>query len=621
MGLKSIPSRLVYTVDVPEITNLDCKFVYNYFVYNESIRDKDVLNDPALRNTNLSQDIISKSRDDLAESYMSYADKRFPRYVKITFNHPSKVQFAEKSKANNLIKNNLNKIMTEEQFASSYYTTLNFKNGSIDKQTASIFNSTNMALNVRNSSVDSYSKTRKNAGNSDLNVVENVDNQKEYARNVIYKKNDGTKVKNEYLDSLKSVSSNIQISNNILHDLVQRAANNPFTLNKDSYKSLRPVAKSKRNKNNNYYIHDDEFKTSVDYYKTISSADDDVSAPASFTLVGYIVDKIEMFTDGTQKFHNPIIIENPRATSYLDLDIRYGTVYVYHVRSVMEAIIPAVDNDSVNVTMVGCLFSSKPQVTSVETTENISPPAPVELKFMWDYDRINPTTAQFDRDSNKIFPNTGDRGSLMLHWSFPVNSQMDIKKFQIFRRKRVEDPFELIKVYDFNDASVKFPDDEKNINEKVIETSADPQLRYYDDEFLKNSEFIYTIASVDAHGMSSNYSEQFHVSFDRYANKIKTKLISTANAPKSYPNLHIQQDLFIDSIKTSDKKTLHMYFTPEAYTVKNAGVENRIVGTSRDKVQYKINFINIENQKSMQLTINLNDRRLNNRLRAKRRAR
>lgn len=610
MGLKSIPSRLIYTVDVPEITNLGCSFVYNYFVTNESVRDKDVLNDPALRNMNLSQDIISKSRDELAESYMSYADKRFPRYVKITFTHPSKLKFAEKSKANNLIRSNLNKIMSEEQFASSYYTTLSFRNGEIDKQTASLFNSTDIALNSENS-VDSYNQTLMSTGDADLSIVENVNSQKEYTKSVIFKKNDGSKVKNDYLESLKSASSNTQVSNNVLIDLVQRAANNPFTLNKDSYKVLQPVAKSKRNKNNNYYIHDDEFKTSVDYYKTISAADE-TSAPASFTLVGYIIDKTEVFTDGTQKFHDPIIIENPRATSYLDLDIRYGTVYVYHVRSVMEATFPAVDNDSVDISMVSCLFSSKPQITSVETTENISPPPPAEVKFLWDYDRVNPTTAQFDRDSNKIFPNTGERGSLMLHWSFPVNTQMDIKKFQIFRRKRVEDPFELIKVYDFDDSVIKFPDDEKKINKKIIEESSQPVLRYYDDEFLKNSEFIYAVASVDAHGLTSNYSEQFHISFDKYSNKIVKKLISTSNAPKIYPNLHIQQDLFIDSIKTSDKKTLHVYFTPDSYTIKNSGVKIKIAGTTRDKVQYKMNFINIENQKSSNVSIILNDRRINN---------
>ena len=121
---------------------------------------------------------------------------------------------------------------------------------------------------------------------------------------------------------------------------------------------------------------------------------------------------------------------------------------------------------------------------------------------------------------------------------------------------------------------------------------------------MKNSEFIYAVAAIDAHGLTSNYSEQIKVSFDVYKNILNTKIISLAGAPKQYPNLYLKEDLFIDSIKTSNKKTLNLYFTPDCYkaSLTNNSVKN-LVKTSG--TSYKINFINLDNQDSSQLEIKL----------------
>ena len=100
----------------------------------------------------------------------------------------------------------------------------------------------------------------------------------------------------------------------------------------------------------------------------------------------------------------------------------------------------------------------------------------------------NNAAAMFDPNSNKPYPNTGIRGSLMIYWSFPINPQMDIKKFQVFRRKKINEPFELIKVFDFADGSVVFPDLEETINQSLIEKTLYPECSYYDDDFLKKSE-------------------------------------------------------------------------------------------------------------------------------------
>jgi hypothetical protein len=609
MGIKSIPTRLIYSVDVPEITELKTEFVYNYYVSNESVRDKDILTDDAIKNMNLSQNIISKSRTELAESYLDYGNRKFPRYVKISFKGPKKIPYIESGEENDIIAQNIDKIVTESQFATSYYTSLNFKNNEVDKQTASIFKNASMLLH-KNEEIDSsksIESVKNIVGSSNEQVVGNVLSQQEYISNTIFKKNDGKKTINKYLDDLKNISSNMQVSNNLLYDLIQRASEDSININKNSFRELKDQAESKKRVNSNFDLTEDEFKTNIQYTNVVSSADD-ANVPTTYKLVGYIIEKTEIFPDGTQRNFSPLIIEDPRSTNYADFDIRYGTIYIYQVKSVMEATFAAVDNLGTGVSMISSLISSKPTISYVETTEDISPPPPVELKFVWDFDRINPITAEFDHNSNSIVPGTGIKGSLMIHWSFPVNSQMDIKKFQVFRRKRIEDPFELIKVFDFNDASVKFPDEEKKINQKLVEiVTPNPETSYYDDDFLKNSEYIYAVAAIDAHGISSNYSEQFQVKFDQYSNKLIKKLISTQNAPKSYPNMYLERDLFIDSIKTSNKNTMHFYFTPTCYAVNNENVKSNVIVTNNGN--YKVNFINIENQDSIQLTITLNDLR------------
>jgi hypothetical protein len=607
MGIKSIPTRIIYSVDVPEVTELKTEFVYNYFVTNEAVRDKDILTDDAIKNMNLSQNIISKPRTELAESYLDYGSRKFPRYVKITFKGPKKIPYIESGEENDIISQNIDKIVSETQFATSYYTAINFKNNEIDKQTASIFKNASMLLNDTKeiNSSKSVEAVKSLIGSSDEKVVGNVLSQQEYIANTIFKKNDGKKTINNYLDNLKNVSTNAQVSNNLLYDLVQRASNDSLNINKNSFKTIKNQLGSKRNNNSNFDLTEDEFKTNIQYTNVVSSADD-ANVPTTYKLVGYIIEKTEIFPDGTQRNFDPIVIEDPRFTSYADFDVRYGTVYIYQVKSIMEATFAAVDNVGLGISMISSLISSKPVISYVETTEDIAPPPPTGLKFVWDFDRINPTTAEFDHTSNSIIPGTGVRGSLLIYWSFPINSQMDIKKFQVFRRKNLEDPFELLKVFDFNDAAVKFPDEEKKINQKLVEiVTPNPESSYYDDDFSKKSEYIYSVAAVDAHGISSNYSEQFHVRFDQYANKLITRLVSTQNAPKSYPNMYLEKDLFLDSVKTSNKNTMHFYFTPSCYSVSNDNVKTDVVVTENGR--YKVNFINIENQDSTQLTINLKD--------------
>ena len=588
----SYPSRLVYSADVPEVTNLTSDFIYNFFTTDESTRDSNVLQDLRIK-LRIDSDLIASSNN-TRKSY-NYTDveltenrDKFPRYVKVSFKKPEKIQMSIYNNA--VVSTNNSKITNEENFSGNYYTSLQFNNSSLEKAT-SVKHSSNFSSNT---------SIVQEAEPVNPDSPPPLSNQP-LIKGTIFRNNGGALIKNSYLEGLKKLSTSTQISNNVIDSLVIDAAGNPLTLNQQSFQTLLPNAAKAGNLLPPY-----EFKTKVDYYEVIT-ADDNIAGVSDSTvrLVGYVIEKSEIFPDGSTTKKETIIIENPSKTSFVDFNVRYGTLYSYSVRSVIDVQYSAVNNANYNTSTVKSLIASRPVVTVVETTENIGPPPPTELKFMWNYDRINPLTMQYDSITNAPYPNTGKYGSLFLYWTFPINSQLDIKYFQVFRRKSVNEPFELIKMYDFNDAVIKFPLLEDEINPALIEKTASPKKSYYDDEFMKDSEYIYALACVDAHGLTSNYSEQFRIKFDSYKNKIVTNAISIAGAPKQYPNLYLAEDMFIDSMKTSNKKTVHAYFTPDCYEVQGTNNKVKLFKSEIESTKYKINFINIDNQDNVALDIKI----------------
>jgi len=204
MGVKSIPSKTIFSVDVPEVSELTSEFEYNYYVPNESLKDRDTLTDDSLKKMNISQDIIRKSASEIAEKYLDYAESRFPRFVKIRFNRPTSI--LTKNPTKGLISKNLQKIVDEEKFASSYYTSLTFDNGKVDKNAVDVFVES-LRINrdyttIKNGrSASSYIMSKKMIGKSNLNVISNILNQQDYTKGTIFKSGSGRIKKDKFLFS------------------------------------------------------------------------------------------------------------------------------------------------------------------------------------------------------------------------------------------------------------------------------------------------------------------------------------------------------------------------------------------------------------------------------------
>ena len=121
--------------------------------------------------------------------------------------------------------------------------------------------------------------------------------------------------------------------------------------------------------------------------------------------------------------------------------------------------------------------------------------------------------------------------------------------------------------------------------------------------------YIYALGAIDAHGLVSNYSAQFLVWFDRYQNKLQRRLVSHTGAPKSYPNMYIEGELFVNTIVTSGKPNMRLYFNPQYYYYVDD--EHRCVPVVRTKQtggRYKLQFMNVDNFKSTEVDITIDDR-------------
>jgi hypothetical protein len=316
-------------------------------------------------------------------------------------------------------------------------------------------------------------------------------------------------------------------------------------------------------------------------------------------VIGYIIKKEEILPNGTRDLKDPIIVSSVQATSLIDTKVKYGAMYSYSVRAIVLYRYQAMIAGKTEVMMATSLLGSRPSTPVIISCEEFSPPPPpVDFTILWSY---------------------GTR-HLRLFWSMPVVSSRDVKRFQIFRRKSIYDSFELLREYDFDNSDIQTPRKETPTQSRVIVSDTHtPRGSYVDEEFTKDSTYIYALCSVDAHDISSNYSQQFLVSFDRHKNVLVKRLLSPSGAPKPYPNFYLLPDigvdvgatnLTVDAMKDSFHKEMKIYFDPEYLTIKDAdGGELELIHSLQSDSSYKLQLINVDRQKSQVLNIKIDDLR------------
>jgi len=595
----SRPSTPAFSIYVPNVSNINLDFVYNHYVYDEGTNP--IAGIP---------EIFKRRSIEQVNTNTTNFSFRAPRYVKLTWDIPP-TNNPSAAPPNLLIKNNLEKVAAEDSFISSRFTSHQFSNFEDIENAHNFINDQYLVPGISQASaIDNYvsdllSQYVETGDETDVEKLRNqittaVENIEKIADRPL--NNLGTNYSNDsgnqILDAagFDQLVSNVpplqaKVSSLVLPDVFVSASlsqNDITTINNFYIKGLQASS-----------TNDDAIVKPVYVGEKSKNIENFFSGTS---LIGYIIEKYELSSEGFVKIAT-FVIENISINSYIDLEVKYDTDYYYSIRTVAKIDVPGYDETNYEVRNLTYYICSNPVTNKIKCVEMVPPPPPVDINFVWDY-KIN---------------------KLKIVWGMPVNSQRDIKQFQIFRRSSINEPFELIRQKSFDYSTKKYVtgesidgnrSDMSHEEAALVDYESRPSLMYVDEDFIadvevfSSSKFIYTVASIDAHGMISNYGAQFEVTFDFFKNKIIKNLISNAGAPRQYPNMNLNVDLFKDVIKTDGMASTRMkiYFMPEYFKLKynNEKVET-MLATKEQNSFYKIQIINLQNQKSDSLKVTIND--------------
>lgn len=633
----SLPSNEICAIDIPEVDNFSANFQYNFFTKDESTEDTG----------GVPEQFLQKPSGEIDADFIQLASTKSPRFVLINFTYPKLADAGNeltsadvrsnifgKNTTSNYIASNFDKIITEDQFSSHNFIAVNFHDSEIQDKIFFLVSGSvesrkitgHLPLDIsppklghslrhtvprsvtqnflnkaasnksRSSGMNFFKTTRNNGASRTGSDGTSFNRPKGKWKDSIspsgrsYAGESRLNLDDSFFTRLQNVNINTQINSKLFVDLISKNIQDPNSQHGNDLHYLSRLGKriSDTKKSENKGLAEIDYKTIIPYvdYCMKKTVFQPIRQPSE--IIGYVIDKSEITSNGNLITHSPIIVENEKTTSTLDFKVKYGSRYRYSIKTIAKLTIPAIDNESGDVAAITVLVSSKPSSPIyVKCIETDAPPPPADLNFVWDYEKQN----------------------LVFHWNFPVNSQRDIKKFQIFRRRSIDESFQLLKMYDFDDSYVKF----KNLetpDPSLVEFVSNPVNYFIDDDFNKTSKYIYCLASIDAHGFTSNYSAQFELSFDLFKNKLVKKLISHSGAPKSYPNLYLETDMFVDTMRVAgaNSKKMKIYFNPEYYGLTNDNEEFiETFSTKQQKGCFKLQAINLDNQKSSLITITIDD--------------
>ena len=628
----SQPSKEIYVIDVPEVKQFQAVYNYNFFVPDESVNATGGV--PA--------NVLARPGSEVDSSFIQYSITRVPRFVAFSWTKPKisdvGAGVSEQASRNNafkttgaqygtLILDNLANIISEDNFASNNFSAIHFHDGQIDTKVHELVSGTMVKMSMENehdSNTSHYKAAQKMIPMLPNNITPHFVFQAMTQPGIAYgaqfyipaasSANASTgggmampdtsiRVRSDYYDRLKRVKVNTQINTKFIQDLVDRTIKDPTSTTAASLTNMHQYAKRAQHAANQRFspaVSEQDYKTFVPYINVRQQGTTAHTEKYGAEIVGYIIDKFEILPDGTTVAGTPIVVDNADANTCADFQVKFNTYYCYTVRTIAQLTLPAINDDDGSVATIKILVSSKAtNKVYVSTLKLDPPPPPGDVDFVWNYETDD----------------AGDPIGLMVTWAFPVTSERDIKQFQIFRRKRIEDAYELQKVYNFDDSVVPFPATE-NPDPSLVENLTSPACYWQDNDFdwtvntSRDKGLIYSIVAIDAHQLTSNYSAQFRVWFDRFQNKLQKELISHLGAPKPYPNLYLEGDLFKNTIRVGGphSKTMKLYFNPEYYYLyddRNRYV--KLLETAQTGGSYKLQFINMDNLKSQDLDITIND--------------
>ena len=608
-------SRPADKINLPEVVSAKATFVYNYFTRDERVRN-------GKENTN--ERLISLDASNTADIFHQVKNKKVPRYVKIEIKPPkvenSLISTVPVNQLGFDFQNSLEKIVSEGTTSSEVFTGVELIDTgkesniySILKGSAFFYDLPTEKLSQKESAELLHSTLQDKGGLDGTDkklIVESMTNMASEGY-TLAPSDVPPEIANFASDPLGKQSFSVQFNNLLMADIVANSIIIPDNVYQDEVRSLEGFSREIKS----------EILASIPPANTFKEADYDlqvdaitqkaITGPESFVkefikkfpeikFIGYIIEKYEVLPNESVRFVNRLFIQGHNSTYAIDNDVRYGGSYFYKIRSLCSVKVIASSehksdsslNQNVLATM---LMASEGVLASVTCVEKVPPPPPNSMRITFDFDVIKPR----------------------ITWQFPLNKQRDIKRFQIFKRFNTNQPFVLLKEYNFDDSIIKGGVAEIAIDEN-IEELAGPRLSFIDMTHKEGEKPIYAVACVDAHGMSSNYGPQLQVERDKYTNRVHRKVISREGAPKPYPNLFLNVDAFEDCIKISGYDRINVFLDPDHYKVTRYKRLNNQINSSLvseidlgllaidpKKFRYKMQLINVDSQKDQIVNIKL----------------
>lgn len=608
--VESILSRPTLIVDLPEPKDIKSEYIYNFFTANERLSPNETGNTQQqdFSIIGVSSQISDQSQASSNTSVVNDANLNkfygrngiYSNFVKVSFTPPD-VKKEEQRRSRQIMENSRGKFLRETSNSAFSRIGLLVVDTGND---VTVYNTLKSSRKVQDVQIDSPTNLKdageySNAALRSLNKVIQAEGYN-FATFAGGNSPDATKImQNPVSTALKGKQFGFSLLPQVAGDIADSFLTNMKHVFVDEVASSINLLKSSQTTAegtdpNAIRISDFDFELPNIYNERLKSQSKEKDELTN-KLVGYIVKKFGFNADGSVEIFPDRILPNPTITTILDPNVSYGRRYRYRISclyiSEFNAVLEVEGKEDKNI-KVGSLFESEGADVIVDCYDLIAPPEPVDLKFRY----------------------KGDSEGLTIIWNFPVNLQRDISKFQVFRRKSILEPFEMIREYNFDSSIVRTMSSE-DTPEYLVTRSILPITIHRDPEFTKDSKFIYAIASVDAHGLTSNYSVQLEASYDRYRNKINTKLISQSGAPKPYPNLYIAQDTFVDAMRMSGYKRVNVYFDPEYAKVFESNTQTDLNHILFDNAQddnniYKLMITNTDFQKSRTLDIKIVNRYL-----------
>lgn len=596
--LESYNSRPYKKINLPEVKNLNCTFLYNYFTPDERVNP-----------SSISVSLNNVREDDAAWIASSLSDRNgtpvTPRKVTINFEKPV---FVNISDDNTDLSDFVDLINFEGAINNKVHVGIELYDTGKERKiykmlkASALFNDIDLEDNSQRQAASIlHDKLNEKGGlkGEDKKILFEAFNNVQEEGFEVSDQDISRSIVNSSLRASSEVNLGIQLHVGHMSDLLFSSNLIATHVFGDELKSAESFAleKSSNVRNNpnfyagNFYYSDYAF--SFEPYESIylgTSGDEEVTG---MFFAGYYVEKYQVNTDGSLSLIKKEILDKD-TTQINDGEVAYGKLYKYKVRTLFSLEITQLDviHNSGNIFKNKYLIASEGKVCNADCIERQAPEPPEGLRFKFDYRHLVPH----------------------IHWQFPLNKKRDIKKFQVFKRSSVDLPFVAIAEIDFDNSIFKTNYNEKVLDKNVYKTKS-PVLSFMDMSFREGDKPIYSVVCIDAHGLTSNYSAQYQIERNARTNTITRSLVSRKGAPKSMPNFYLNVDAFQDSIKSSGHDRIKIFFTPEYYQVlknKTAGnsdeeIDMKLLATDNSIERYIINFINVDNKKSANVMMKIKD--------------